>query len=356
MTEVKFLDEKASYGEKAKLEPSKVLLRLEGLEVHFKASRLFGKRNSNTIYAVNGIDLSVHENEVLGIIGESGCGKSTTGRAIVHLNKPTAGCIRFKDEDITKPLRAQQRDLRKEIQFVFQDPQSSLNSRMTVKDIIAEPLRAFGRWNSKGGVEFVSDLLNKVGLPEQAMQRYPHEFSGGQRQRIGIARALALDPSLLILDEPVSALDVSVQAQVLNLLMELQSSSSRAIIMISHDLDVVRHISDNVAVMYLGRIVEYGPAHLVLDNPAHPYTAALASATPSTNPRKKRERIILEGELPSAANPPTGCSFRTRCWLATERCALEQPYLGIIEPGRSVACHYPLEIADFQKKTNYDDD
>lgn len=319
------------------------VLRLEDLQVHFSSTRLFGR--NNTVYAVNGVNLSVHENETLGIIGESGCGKSTTGRAIVHLNEPTGGSILFRGEEITKLSKSRRLALREEIQFVFQDAQSSLNARMTVQEIIAEPLRAFGLWDSSNGVETVSELLDQVGLPPQALQRYPHEFSGGQRQRIGIARALALDPDLLILDEPVSALDVSVQAQVLNLLMAIRDSSSRAFVMISHDLDVVRHVSDNVAVMYLGRVVEYGPADSVLDKPAHPYTAALVSATPPASPDETRERIILNGELPSAANPPTGCSFRTRCWLATERCATEEPPLSPIgSEGRTVACHYPLDL------------
>lgn len=321
------------------------VLRLDDLQVHFTSTRLFGK--NTTIYAVNGVSFSVHENETLGIIGESGCGKSTTGRAIVQLNRPTGGTVHFRGEDVTNPSRARRRDLRKAMQFVFQDPQSSLNPRMTVKEIIAEPLRAFGRWEGKNSAGVVSDLLDSVGLPSQALQRYPHEFSGGQRQRIGIARALALDPELLILDEPVSALDVSVQAQVLNLLAEIKATSSRALVMISHDLEVVRHVADNIAVMYLGRVVEYGPADRVLDRPAHPYTAALASATPTPTPGETRERIVLKGDLPSASNPPTGCSFRTRCWLATERCAtIEPPLAPVGDSGRTVACHYPLEIGD----------
>ena len=330
------------------------VLRLDDLQVHFTSTRLFGK--STTIYAVNGVSFSVHENETLGIIGESGCGKSTTGRAIVQLNPPTGGSVHFRGEDITRPSRSRRHDLRKEMQFVFQDPHSSLNPRMTVKEIIAEPLRAFGRWEGKKSAEAVADLLDNVGLPSQALQRYPHEFSGGQRQRIGIARALALDPELLILDEPVSALDVSVQAQVLNLLAELKEASSRALVMISHDLEVVRHVADNIAVMYLGRVVEYGPADQVLDRPAHPYTAALASATPTTTPGETRERIVLKGDLPSASNPPTGCSFRTRCWLATERCATEEPPLTPIgSEGRTVACHYPLDIVEGPKKAETHD-
>ena len=317
------------------------VLSLENLEVHFTSSSPFGRKS--TIYAVDGVNLSVSERETLGIIGESGCGKSTTGRAIVHLNEPTGGTIRYRGEDITRPSRARKQELREKIQFVFQDPQSSLNPRMTVQEIIAEPLRAFGRWEGQKSVEKVAELLDQVGLPRQALQRYPHEFSGGQRQRIGIARALALDPELLILDEPVSALDVSVQAQVLNLLMELRNTSSRAFIMISHDLDVIRHVADRIAVMYLGQVIETGPADEVLDRPAHPYTAALASATPPNSPTEVRERIVLKGDLPSAANPPSGCRFRTRCWLATDRCASEVPKpVHVGGSNRTVACHYPL--------------
>lgn len=346
-------DQMTARVDESRVAPSEVL-RLDDLQVHFTSARLFGK--NTTIYAVNGVSFSVHENETLGIIGESGCGKSTTGRAIVQLNEPTRGSIHFRGEDVTNPSRARRHGLRKEIQFVFQDPQSSLNPRMTVKEIIAEPLRAFGRWEGKDSAGTVAALLDSVGLPSQALQRYPHEFSGGQRQRIGIARALALDPELLILDEPVSALDVSVQAQVLNLLAEIKATSSRALVMISHDLEVVRHVADNVAVMYLGRVVEYGPADRVLDRPAHPYTAALASATPTTTPGEKRERIILTGDLPSASNPPTGCSFRTRCWLATERCAMEEPPLTPIGTGgRTVACHYPLDIEEGLKEVETND-
>lgn len=317
------------------------ILRIDDLQVHFSASGPFGRKR--TIYAVDGVNLTVHENESLGIVGESGCGKSTTGRAIVNLNQPTGGRIFFRGEDITRPRGAPRHALREKIQFVFQDPQSSLNPRMTVQEIIAEPKRAFGRWDGRTGPRHVAELLDQVGLPQEARHRYPHEFSGGQRQRIGIARALALDPELLVLDEPVSALDVSVQAQVLNLLMELRSTSARSFMMISHDLDVIRHATDRIAVMYLGRVVETGPADAVLDDPAHPYTAALASATPPSSPSEVRERIVLRGDLPSASAPPSGCRFRTRCWRAEDICArVTPPMTPAGAAGREVACHFPL--------------
>lgn len=319
------------------------LLTVEDLKVHFTVSSMFGA--SRTIRAVDGVTFEVGQDEALGIIGESGCGKSTTGRALVQLNEPTNGRITFRGEDITSPTRARRRRLREHIQFMFQDPQSSLNPRMTVESIIAEPLRAFGRWDKQAGPAHVADLLESVGMAPDALHRYPHEFSGGQRQRLGIARALALEPELLILDEPVSALDVSVQAQVLNLLMSLRKTRSLSYVMISHDLDVIRHVTDRVVVMYLGVAVETGPSDQVLQNPAHPYTAALASATPPANPDEVRERIILVGDLPSAANPPSGCRFRTRCWRADDVCASEAPPMSPVgDGGRAVACHHPLDL------------
>lgn len=318
------------------------LLRVDDLAVHFRVSSGLGRRQ--VIRAVDGVSFSVYERESLGIIGESGCGKSTTGRAIVQLNDPTEGRILYRGEDISAMSRRQRRELREDVQFVFQDPQSSLNPRMTVEEIVGEGLRAFGRWGSNGPAT-VADLLDRVGLPRTAAGRYPHEFSGGQRQRIGIARALALGPKLMVLDEPVSALDVSVQAQVLNLLADLQASEDLSYVMISHDLDVIRHVSDRLLVMYLGVIVESGPADAVLDNPAHPYTKALVSAIPPASPHEVRERIVLQGNLPSPADPPSGCRFRTRCWMATERCATETPQLREVADGREVACHYPLDIS-----------
>ncbi|WP_420114772.1 ABC transporter ATP-binding protein [Pseudactinotalea sp.] len=313
------------------------MLEVDDLHVHYPSSR-----RRAPIRAVDGVSLTVAQDEALGLIGESGCGKSTTGRALVQLTEPTGGRIRYRGEDITRPDRRRRKSLRTEIQFVFQDPQSSLNPRMTVEEIIAEPLRAFRRWD-RDGRGSAARLLDQVGLGADALRRYPHEFSGGQRQRLGIARALALDPSLLVLDEPVSALDVSVQAQVLNLLMELRADQALSYMMISHDLDVIRHVTDRVAVMYLGVIVETGDVAQVLDRPAHPYTSALASATPPALPGEQRERIVLRGELPSAADPPSGCRFRTRCWRADEVCAEKIPVLTPIGPaGRQVACHHPL--------------
>ncbi|GAA2074035.1 ATP-binding cassette domain-containing protein [Pseudolysinimonas kribbensis] len=318
------------------------LLRVDDLKVHFSQRGFSGRKR--VIRAVDGVSLSIDTNEALGIIGESGCGKSTTGRAIVHLEDPTEGRISYRGADVTHPDAAARRAFNEKVQFVFQDPMSSLNPRMTVESIIAEPLRAFGAWDRVTGPARVVELLERVGLPAQFASRYPHEFSGGQRQRIGIARALALDPELLVLDEPVSALDVSVQAQVLNLLMDLRRQQGLAYIMISHDLDVIRHVTDRIAVMYLGVVVETGPADEVLDHPLHPYTAALVSATPPSSPDEHRERIRLQGELPSASNPPSGCRFRTRCWRATEVCAEVVPPLEPVGDGRSRACHHPLDL------------
>lgn len=325
--------------------PAAEVLRVDDLRVYFSAGRGTGKR-AKTVHAVDGLSFSVHENEAVGIIGESGCGKSTTGRALVHLNQPTAGTITFRGRDVTAPARRELKALRSRIQFVFQDPYSSLNARMTVREILAEPLIAFGRWRGGAGEARIRELLAQVGLSEDALQRYPHEFSGGQRQRIGLARALALEPEVIILDEPVSALDVSVQAQVLNLLAELRRNTRVAFVMISHDLEVIRLVTDRVHVMYLGKIVETGDSAAVLSAPAHPYTSALVSAIPPAHPGEQVDRILLEGDPPSPVDPPSGCRFRTRCWLATERCASEEPTLSSV-PGttdRAVACHFPLEV------------
>lgn len=324
---------------------AKVMLKVDDLKVHFSARSAFGRKR--TVYAVDGVSLQVRENEALGIIGESGCGKTTTGRAIVRLTAPTSGRITLDGEDISDPTKSRLHELRQVMQFVFQDPYSSLNPRMTIKDILAEPLHAFGQWNRRTGPTRLAELLDQVGMSSDALRRYPHEFSGGQRQRIGLARALALNPALVVLDEPVSALDVSVQAQVLNLLLDLRQTSRVAFIMISHDLEVIRHVTDRVSVMYLGKIVENGPSDVVLDSPAHPYTKALVSAVPTARLHDTRERIILTGDLPSPSAPPSGCRFRTRCWLATEKCANEEPLLQPVgDPAdhRQVACHYPLEV------------
>lgn len=315
------------------------VLEVRDLEVRFRAAR------RRTVRAVDGVSLTVGEDEALGIIGESGCGKTTTGKTIAQLEQPSAGSIVFLGEDLVGASRARRRELRRKIQFVFQDPQSSLNPRMTIQEIIAEPLRAFGEWRGRGSRDRVVELLDQVGLGPAALNRYPHEFSGGQRQRVGIARGLVLDPELLILDEPVSALDVSIQAQILNLLMDLRAERSLGFVMISHDLDVIRHVTDRVAVMYLGVIVEQGPAEEVLEHPAHPYTAALASATPPAGPFERRERIVLSGDVPSPLDPPSGCRFRTRCWRADALCAERRPELAPVgDTGRSVACFHPLDV------------
>ncbi|MDF2989538.1 MAG: dipeptide transporter ATP-binding protein [Microbacterium sp.] len=317
------------------------LLDVQDLEVHFRApGRGAGARP--VIRAVDGLTLQVREHEFLGVIGESGCGKSSMGRALVQLNQATGGVIRYRGEDVTRPARGRLRRLRREIQFVFQDPHSSLNGRLTVREILAEPLRAHGMLPRRGADAMLTSLLESVGMEGSALSRYPHEFSGGQRQRIGLARGLALGPSLLVLDEPVSGLDVSVQAQVLNLLLDLKAQRAATFLMITHDLEVVRHSADRTAVMYLGKIVEVGPTSVVLDEPAHPYTRALASATPPADPWERRERIVLSGDLPSPSNPPSGCRFRTRCWRAQELCASEEPRLRSLGDGREAACHFPV--------------
>lgn len=315
------------------------ILTVEDLAVKYKAPR------RQTVSAVDGISFSVREREAVGIIGESGCGKTTTGKAIAQLEQASSGRILFRGEDLGAASRRRRHNLRRHVQFVFQDPHSSLNPRMTVLDIVSEPLRAFGEWRGARSRSDVAQLLDRVGLPHDALDRYPHEFSGGQRQRIGIARGLALDPDLLILDEPVSALDVSIQAQVLNLLMDLRDERDLSYVMISHDLDVVRHVVDRVLVMYLGVVVEQGPVDEVLTSPAHPYTAALASAAPASDPNERRERIVLKGDVPSPLSPPSGCRFRTRCWRADDQCANERPPLVPIgSSDRTVACHHPLDI------------
>jgi oligopeptide/dipeptide ABC transporter ATP-binding protein len=295
------------------------------------------------VQAVSGVTMHLDAGETLGVVGESGCGKSTTGRAILQLHKPTSGSVKLRGAELTTMSNEDLRGVRRNLQIVFQDPYASLNPKMPVNDIIGEALKIHGMWE-KDGLDRVGALLKLVGLSPEHGNRYPHEFSGGQRQRIGIARALALEPEVLILDEPVSALDVSVQAGVVNLLEDLQDTLGLAYFFIAHDLSVIRHISDRIAVMYLGKVVETGTRDAVYSGPKHPYTVALLSAAPEADPQseRSRQRIMLTGDVPSPLNPPSGCRFRTRCWKAQDLCAAEEPPPIDHGAGHLVACHFPV--------------
>ena len=317
----------------------KPVLEIEGLKKHFPIKKGFLRRTHGHVLAVDGISFTIGEGEALGLVGESGCGKSTVGRTILRLIEPTDGVIRIGGEDIGQLSKSELKPFRRQMQIIFQDPYSSLNPRMTVGDIVGEPLSTHGIATGKKREEMVAKLFDRVGLTRAQMQNFPHQFSGGQRQRIGIARALALNPKLIICDEPVSALDVSIQAQVINLLMDLQRDLGLSYLFISHNLSVVEHISQRIAVMYLGRIVELADKRTLFTRPQHPYTEALLSAVPVPDPEAARQRIVLKGDVPSPINPPSGCRFHTRCPYAEARCKVEPPPLREIAPGHHVSCH-----------------
>ena len=314
------------------------LLTTVGLTKHFAVNKSRWGKEIGQVRAVDGVSLSVNPGETLGVVGESGCGKTTLGRLILRLIEPTAGQVNFAGTDINNLAGEQMRVMRRKMQIIFQDPYSSLNPRMTVHKIIAQGIVTHGLAQGKAVGERVGQLLEMVGLPANAARRYPHEFSGGQRQRIGIARALAVEPEFIVADEPVSALDVSVQAQIVNLLQDIQAEMGLTFMFIAHDLSVVRHISDRVAVMYLGKIVELAPKEALYDAPSHPYTRALLSAVPMTNPQKRRERIILSGDVPNPADVPPGCPFHPRCAESQDQCKTTVPQLTAVGDGRHVAC------------------
>jgi len=316
------------------------LLQVTDLVKEFRVRAEGGK--PGVLHAVSGVNLTLHAGETLALVGESGCGKSTTGRCILRLIEPTSGAVEFNGTNLLSLDHEAMRRMRRNLQIVFQDPQASLHPRMTVRKLLSEPLQVHGM-AKKDLPARIEELLRLVHLRPEFLDRYPHEFSGGQRQRVGIARALAISPALLVLDEPVSALDVSIQAEIVRLLINLRERLGLSYLFIAHDLAVVRQLADRVAVMYLGRIVETGPAHEVYPNPQHPYTQALLSAVPIPDPTIEvgRRRIVLQGDLPSPIDPPSGCRFRTRCWRADERCANEQPMLTTVEGSHEVACHHP---------------
>jgi oligopeptide transport system ATP-binding protein len=325
-----------------KNENAEVLLRVDNLVKHFPIQRgIIFMKTIGAVHAVDGISFNIHKGETLGLVGESGCGKSTTGRTILQLYRPTSGHVYYDDKDLATMDGEELRKMRRKMQMIFQDPYASLNPRMTVGEIIGEPLTIHKLANKKQTQERVEHLLELVGLNARFYNRFPHEFSGGQRQRIGVARALALNPDLIVCDEPISALDVSIQAQVVNLLEDLQKEFNLTYLFIAHDLSMVRHISDRIAVMYLGVIMELTTRIELYHNPLHPYTQALLSAVPIPDPvvEENRQRIVLEGDVPSPVNPPSGCRFRTRCPLAVDICKEVQPEFREVNPGHFVACH-----------------
>ena len=327
-----------------------VILDVRDLKVHFPIKKGMFRKTVGHVKAVDGVNFSIKEGETLGLVGESGCGKTTTGRSLIRLIEPTAGNVFYRDRNnitnITDLSKNPMKNLRKDIQMIFQDPYSSLNPRMTVYELIAEPMRVYNIGNEKSRKEKAAELLESVGLSSSYLERYPNEFSGGQRQRIGIARALALEPKVILCDEPVSALDVSVQAQIINLLEDIQKELDLTFLFIAHDLSVIHHISDRVAVMYLGKIVEMVDNKTLYSSPKHPYTEALLSAIPAPDPKRNPEHLILEGDVPSPANPPSGCNFHERCKYAKDICKEKEPNLKAIKNDEEhlVACHFANEL------------